>query len=181
MQIGKVDKVQGRQAVVAVLSMTASTIRDIPRGMSFLLSRHRLNIAVSRALWATLVLRSPAVTDSRPPCRTCSTSGAFLRLTGPKHGDQRSHPAALAADLGDLDIVRLTLRTVPLLPCPPVIVDVQEADRGGEDPFPRIPCGTEGDVDGLRCAHEPSKRVLSQCQDLGFPVAKNAATSSIVN
>ncbi|MFD5808829.1 hypothetical protein [Rhodococcus aetherivorans] len=84
MQIGKVDKVQGRQAVVAVLSMTASTVRDIPRGMSFLLSRHRLNIAVSRALWATLVLRSPGLTDYLPATpQDLLDLGAFLRLTHP--------------------------------------------------------------------------------------------------
>ncbi|NCL76398.1 TM0106 family RecB-like putative nuclease [Rhodococcus sp. YH1] len=83
-QVGTVDKFQGRQAAVVVVSMTASAVEDIPRGMGFLLSRHRLNVAVSRALWATLVLRSPGLTDYLPATpQDLLDLGAFLRLTDP--------------------------------------------------------------------------------------------------
>ena len=47
--VGTVDKFQGRQAPVVFVSMTASSIDDVPRGISFLLNRNRLNVAVSRA------------------------------------------------------------------------------------------------------------------------------------
>ena len=46
---GTVDKFQGRQAPVVFVSMTASSHDDVPRGISFLLNRNRLNVAVSRA------------------------------------------------------------------------------------------------------------------------------------
>ena len=48
--VGTVDKFQGRQAPVVFVSMTASSIDDVPRGISFLLNRNRLNVAVSRAM-----------------------------------------------------------------------------------------------------------------------------------
>ena len=50
--VGTVDKFQGRQAPVVFVSMTASSIDDVPRGISFLLNRNRLNVAVSRAKYA---------------------------------------------------------------------------------------------------------------------------------
>ena len=51
--VGTVDKFQGRQAPVVFVSMTASSIDDVPRGISFLLNRNRLNVAVSRAKYAS--------------------------------------------------------------------------------------------------------------------------------
>ena len=51
--VGTVDKFQGRQAPVVFVSMTASSIDDVPRGISFLLNRNRLNVAVSRAKYRT--------------------------------------------------------------------------------------------------------------------------------
>lgn len=58
-QVGTVDKFQGRQAPVVICSMTASSIEDIPRGMEFLLSRNRLNVAVSRAQALAIMIGSP--------------------------------------------------------------------------------------------------------------------------
>lgn len=81
-QVGTVDRFQGRQAAVVVVSMTASAPEDVPRGMAFLLSRNRLNVAVSRAQWAALVIRSHALTDYLPATPQALTElGAFLRLT----------------------------------------------------------------------------------------------------
>ncbi len=66
--VGTVDKFQGRQAAVVLVSMTASTATDAPRGMSFLLSRNRLNVAVSRAKWCAIVVRrARSPTTCRPP------------------------------------------------------------------------------------------------------------------
>ena len=51
-EAGTVDKFQGRQAPVVFVSMTASSADDVPRGISFLLNRNRLNVAVSRAKYS---------------------------------------------------------------------------------------------------------------------------------
>jgi uncharacterized protein len=48
-QIGTVDKFQGQEAPVIIFSMATSTPEDAPRGMEFLYSLNRFNVAVSRA------------------------------------------------------------------------------------------------------------------------------------
>ena len=58
-QVGTVDKFQGRQAPTVICSMTTSSIEEIPRGMEFLLSRNRLNVAVSRAQAIAIAVGSP--------------------------------------------------------------------------------------------------------------------------
>jgi uncharacterized protein len=79
--VGTVDKFQGRQAPVVFVSMTASSIDDVPRGISFLLNRNRLNVAVSRAQYASIIVRSEALTEYLPatPDRLVEL-GAFLSL-----------------------------------------------------------------------------------------------------
>ncbi|MGX6508657.1 TM0106 family RecB-like putative nuclease [Rhodococcus sp. SJ-2] len=80
--VGTVDKFQGREAPVVLMSMTASAIEDVPRGMSFLLSRNRLNVALSRGQWCAIVIRSRALTDHLPATPDELVDlGAFLRLT----------------------------------------------------------------------------------------------------
>jgi uncharacterized protein len=79
--VGTVDKFQGRQAPVVFVSMTASSIDDVPRGISFLLNRNRLNVAVSRAKYLSVVVRSKTLTEYLPstPDRLVEL-GAFLSL-----------------------------------------------------------------------------------------------------
>jgi uncharacterized protein len=79
--VGTVDKFQGRQAPVVFVSMTASSIDDVPRGISFLLNRNRLNVAVSRAKYLSIIVRSEALTEYLPatPDRLIEL-GAFLSL-----------------------------------------------------------------------------------------------------
>ena len=79
--VGTVDKFQGRQAPVVFVSMTASSIDDVPRGISFLLNRNRLNVAVSRAKYLSVIVRSQALTEYLPatPDRLVEL-GAFLAL-----------------------------------------------------------------------------------------------------
>ena len=81
-RVGTVDKFQGRQAPVVFVSMTASSVDDVPRGMSFLLNRNRLNVAVSRAKYLAVVVRSAQLTEYLPstPDRLVEL-GAFLALT----------------------------------------------------------------------------------------------------
>jgi uncharacterized protein len=81
-RVGTVDKFQGQQAPVVFVSMVASSIDDVPRGISFLLNRNRLNVAVSRAKYAAIIVRAEALTDYLPatPDRLLEL-GAFLSLT----------------------------------------------------------------------------------------------------
>lgn len=81
-QVGTVDKFQGRQAPVVFVSMTASSIDDVPRGIGFLLNRNRLNVAISRAKYAAVLVRSAQLTDYLPgkPDGLIEL-GAFLALT----------------------------------------------------------------------------------------------------
>ncbi|MCV7074041.1 DNA2/NAM7 family helicase, partial [Mycobacterium rufum] len=81
-RVGTVDKFQGQQAPVVFLSMTASSIDDVPRGIAFLLNRNRLNVAVSRAKYLAVIVRSAQLTDYLPgtPDRLVEL-GAFLSLS----------------------------------------------------------------------------------------------------
>ncbi len=78
---GTVDKFQGQQAPVVFISMTASSSDEVPRGMTFLLNRNRLNVAVSRAKYLAVIVRSTQLTDYLPgtPDRLVEL-GAFLAL-----------------------------------------------------------------------------------------------------
>jgi len=64
--VGTVDKFQGQEAPVAILSMAASAHGDVSRGMGFLLNRNRVNVAVSRAKHAAYIVRSSVLTDFAP-------------------------------------------------------------------------------------------------------------------
>lgn len=65
-RVGTVDKFQGQEAPVVVMSMTASSSEDVPRGLEFLLSRNRLNVAISRAQWVTYIAYSPRLAQTAP-------------------------------------------------------------------------------------------------------------------
>ncbi|WP_237572253.1 TM0106 family RecB-like putative nuclease [Mycolicibacterium lacusdiani] len=81
-EVGTVDKFQGRQAPVVFVSMTASSADDVPRGISFLLNRNRLNVAISRAKYAAVIVRSLHLTDYLPSTPDGLIGlGAFLALT----------------------------------------------------------------------------------------------------
>jgi predicted RecB family nuclease len=67
-RIGTVDKFQGQEAAVVIVSMCASTLAEAPRGAGFLLSPNRLNVAVSRAQALAIVVGSPELLETR--CRS---------------------------------------------------------------------------------------------------------------
>jgi uncharacterized protein len=67
-RVGTVDKFQGQQAAIVIYSMTTSSAADAPRGMEFLYSLNRFNVATSRAKCLCVVVASPAVFDV--DCRT---------------------------------------------------------------------------------------------------------------
>ena len=66
--VGTVDKFQGQEAPVVLYSMATSSPDDAPRGMEFLYSLNRLNVATSRARCACILVASPRLFE--PECRT---------------------------------------------------------------------------------------------------------------
>ena len=67
-RVGTVDKFQGQQAPVVIYSMATSRPEDAPRGMEFLYSPNRLNVATSRAQCAVILVASPHL--FQPECRS---------------------------------------------------------------------------------------------------------------
>ncbi|MGN8050583.1 TM0106 family RecB-like putative nuclease [Curtobacterium sp. 22159] len=83
-QVGTVDLFQGREAVVSIVSLAASSAADIPRGLDFLLMPNRLNVALSRAKWAAYLVHSPALTTGLPPSIAgLSLLSRFIELVEP--------------------------------------------------------------------------------------------------
>jgi uncharacterized protein len=64
-RVGTVDKFQGQEAPVSIYSMASSSAEEAPRGMDFLYSGHRLNVATSRARCVALVVASPRLLQVR--------------------------------------------------------------------------------------------------------------------
>ena len=64
-RVGTVDKFQGQEAPICLVSMTASTAEDSPRGMEFLYSINRINVAISRAKCLALVFGSPRLREAK--------------------------------------------------------------------------------------------------------------------
>lgn len=67
-RVGTVDKFQGQEAEVVLISMATSSAGELPRDIEFLFSRNRLNVAISRARSLAVVLASPKLLEI--PCDT---------------------------------------------------------------------------------------------------------------
>ncbi len=67
-RIGTVDKFQGQEAPIAIYSMATSSPEEAPRGLEFLYSLNRLNVATSRAQCLAVVVASPDLLRVR--CKT---------------------------------------------------------------------------------------------------------------
>jgi uncharacterized protein len=64
-QVGTIDKFQGLESPIVIVSLVASSSEDIPRGIEFLYSSNRLNVAVSRAQTLCIVVGSPNLLAAR--------------------------------------------------------------------------------------------------------------------
>ena len=87
-RIGTVDKFQGQEAPIVIYSMATSSHSDAPRGMEFLYSANRLNVATSRAKCVCVVVASPRLFEAE--CRTprqMQLANAFCRYL--ELGDRR--------------------------------------------------------------------------------------------
>jgi predicted RecB family nuclease len=67
-RVGTVDKFQGQEAPVVLVSMATSDAECMPRDIEFLFSANRLNVALSRAQCLAMVVASPKLLET--PCRT---------------------------------------------------------------------------------------------------------------
>lgn len=65
-RVGTIDKFQGQEAAVVLISMATSSSEDLPRGIEFLLSPNRINVAVSRAQWSCFLIRSLRLSVMEP-------------------------------------------------------------------------------------------------------------------
>lgn len=81
-KVGTVDKFQGGQAAVVFFSMTTSTGVDITRGVDFLFSRNRFNVAVSRARCLAYLVCTDELLDTQArtveDMRLIGTVNAFV-------------------------------------------------------------------------------------------------------
>ncbi len=110
-RVGTVDKFQGQEAPISIYSMATSSPELAPRGMEFLYSLNRLNVATSRARCAALVVASPALVRvachsprqmqlANALCRLVELAGREGAVTGapPRHSsDPRDAPAPALA------------------------------------------------------------------------------------
>jgi uncharacterized protein len=79
-RVGTVDKFQGQEAPIAIYSTATSSHADAPRGMEFLYSLNRLNVATSRAKCVSIIVSSRQVFEAE--CRTprqIQLANAFCR------------------------------------------------------------------------------------------------------
>src|SRR5260370_14880338 len=68
LSVGTVDKFQGQEGAVVIYSLTTSSPEDAPRGMEFLYSFNRLNVATARRMTTVILVRSPKLFE--PESRT---------------------------------------------------------------------------------------------------------------
>lgn len=79
-RVGTVDKFQGQEAPIAIYSTATSSHAEAPRGMEFLYSLNRLNVATSRAKCVSILVGSPQIFEAE--CRTprqIQLANAFCR------------------------------------------------------------------------------------------------------
>ena len=94
-RVGTVDKFQGQEAAVVFFTMTTSSSDDMPRGPEFLFSRHRLNVAISRARCIAYLVCTEALLNSRARdienMRLISTLCAFVEYAQRHQSVQPRH------------------------------------------------------------------------------------------
>ena len=65
-QCGTIDKFQGMEAPITIISMTSSSVDDLPRNKKFFFNRNRLNVAISRAQCSSILLLNPKLLETPP-------------------------------------------------------------------------------------------------------------------
>jgi predicted RecB family nuclease len=97
-RVGTVDMFQGREAAVVFFAMTCSTGEDVPRGLDFLFSRNRFNVAISRAQCIAVLVHSPRLLDA--DCQSLSQMALvdgvcrFVEMSSPAASISNTRPTA---------------------------------------------------------------------------------------
>ena len=86
-QVGTVDKFQGQEAEVVIISMVTSGAEDLPRDIEFLYSKNRLNVAISRARTLALIVANPNLLEI--PCQTVEQMRLVNTLCWARHYSER--------------------------------------------------------------------------------------------
>ena len=63
-RVGTIDKFQGQEAPISIISMISSDQESVPRGINFLFSPNRLNVAISRAQVMSIVIMNKKLFSS---------------------------------------------------------------------------------------------------------------------
>ena len=65
-RVGTIDKFQGQEGSITIISMTSSDVECLPRNLDFALDRNRLNVALSRSQLISIVIFNPRLLDTYP-------------------------------------------------------------------------------------------------------------------
>jgi uncharacterized protein len=88
--VGSVDRFQGKEAPIAIYSMATSAAEYAPRGLSFLFSLNRLNVATSRARCVAALVASPSLlraeAKTERDIRLLNAFCGFLEMATPLRG-----------------------------------------------------------------------------------------------
>jgi predicted RecB family nuclease len=106
-RVGTVDKFQGQEAPISIYSLTTSSPELAPRGMDFLYSRNRLNVATSRARCVAVVVGSPDLwrVQARTPAqmRLANAFCRFLEMAG--RSEEVAPPGRPEFEIMSLDLI----------------------------------------------------------------------------
>ena len=112
-RVGTVDKFQGQEAPISIYSLTTSSPELAPRGMDFLYSRNRLNVATSRARCVAVVVGSSDLwrVRARTPAqmRLANAFCRFVELATPGGAERSSAPPAEDGPRPEFEILTLDL------------------------------------------------------------------------
>lgn len=98
-EIGTVDKFQGKEKPVVIISMADSHVSESSRGMEFLFSKNRLNVAISRAQVLAIVLANPTLGDNESTSlKNLSLLNLFSRIV--HEGNSLTNEEALYTTAG---------------------------------------------------------------------------------
>lgn len=81
LEVGTVDKFQGQEAPIVIYSVATSSLEEAPRGMEFLFSPNRFNVAVSRARTCFIMVANPSIFEAE--CKSphqIKLANAFCRF-----------------------------------------------------------------------------------------------------
>lgn len=91
-RIGSVDKFQGRQAIISVYSLAASSTEQLDRGTAFLYDTARLNVALSRAQCFSILVASPGLIGAPVDSLAGAKGAGALFLATSPQTDHRTGP-----------------------------------------------------------------------------------------